>query len=196
MQYHKDGHTTTKFKCALEVRTNLMQCLQLIQFINLIYCAFLIPFHIGFNLEMTTLFIYLEGCSLLISLFFFFLTFRIPVIVHREKTLDCRKVGLHYWQKDMIFDLLGLCPFNLWLGVYYNNTIKTEWWVVFVALLRMARVVQIFKMIEIFSNFQAHFKIPELVTNLFKTFIVFMILNHMAVCAWMYTIFVLEADET
>jgi hypothetical protein len=142
------------------------------------------------------LFIYLEGCSLLISLFFFFLTFRIPVIVHREKTLDCRKVGLHYWQKDMMFDLLGLCPLNLWLGVYYNNTIKTEWWVVFVALLRMARVVQIFKMIEIFSNFQAHFKIPELVTNLFKTFIVFMILNHMAVCAWMYTILVLEADET
>jgi hypothetical protein len=95
--FHDGGNQTTKFKCAMEVKTNMMQCLQLIQFINLLYCAFLIPFQIGFNLEMTKLFIYLEGCSLLISLFFFFLTFRIPVIVHREKTLDCTKVGLHYW---------------------------------------------------------------------------------------------------
>ena len=53
----------------------------------------------------------------------------------------------------MLFDLLGLCPLNLVLGIYYNNTISTEWWVVFVAILRMVRVVQIFKMIEIFSNF-------------------------------------------
>jgi len=50
-------------------------------------------------------------------------------------------------------------------------------------------------LIEIVSNFQIHFKIPELFTNLFKTFIVFMILSHFAVCAWMYTNYVLEADE-
>jgi hypothetical protein len=42
--FHEDGNQTTKFKCAMEVKTNLMQCLQLIQFINLLYCAFLIPF--------------------------------------------------------------------------------------------------------------------------------------------------------
>jgi len=130
-----------KLRCAFEVRTNLMQGLQMIQFMNLMYTAFFIPFQIGFNLEMTSIFVYIEGCSLLISLFFFCLTFRIPVIVHRQKTIDCKKVGLNYWQKDMIFDLLGLCPLNLILGMHYNNTIKTEWWVVLVALLRVCRVV-------------------------------------------------------
>lgn len=141
IDFNKDGEEKNKFKCALELKTNLMQCLQLIQFINLLYCAFLIPFQIGFNLEMTTFFVYIEGCSLLISLFFFFLTFRIPVIIHREKTLDCKKLGLHYWEKDMLFDLLGLSPLNLVLGMYFNNTLKTEWWVIFIAILRMTRVV-------------------------------------------------------
>lgn len=50
-------------------------------------------------------------------------------------------------------------------------------------------------MIEIFRNFQAHFKIPELITDMFKTFLVFMMLNHLAVCGWMYLLFVLEPDE-
>lgn len=159
------------------------------------YSAFFIPFQIGFNLEMTSIFVYIEGCSLAISLFFFCITFRIPVIVHRQKTIDCKKVCLYYWQKDMIFDLIGLCPLNLVLGIHYNNTIKNEYWVVFIALLRVCRVVQIYKLIEIVTNFQVHFKIPEIYTNLFKTFIVFMILSHFAVCAWMYTIYVLEPDE-
>jgi len=39
----------------------------------------------------------MECVSIGISAFFFFLTFRIPVMYKRELTLDCRRVVKEYW---------------------------------------------------------------------------------------------------
>ena len=112
--------------------------------------------HIGWTLDMSPVFIFLEGTSLIVSFIFFCITFCTPVIVDRVKTTKCRKVAKVYWEKDMIIDLLGLCPINLALGIHFgslNSLDSILAWQVFVAFLRFIRVGSIFKMIKMFSDF-------------------------------------------
>ena len=95
----------------------------------------------------------------------------------------------------MIIDILGMCPFNLALGIHYSKLTEKDSWAFGIVLLRLLRIVSVWKMVEIFNDFQSFYKIPELVKNLFKTLIFFTILSHFTTCAWVFLVNVIESDE-
>lgn len=53
----------------------------------------------------------------------------------------------------MIIDIFGMCPLNLVLGIYYSKLVDKHDWAFVFALLRLVRIVSVWRMVEIFNDF-------------------------------------------
>ena len=97
--------------------STFIQIFDAIHLFNLLYIVTSIPLMIGFNIKMTTSFFVLEIVSILISLITIIINFRVQVIKRYGPTINLKDVLIYYFNNGLIFDLFGLWPLNLVLGI-------------------------------------------------------------------------------
>ena len=115
----------------------------MVQFVNLLYIALIIPFTIGFNVKMTLPWALVEILSILIQLFVIVMNIRTPVMVKGGATLNFCSVIKYYRRNGLYIDLFAILPLNLILGLSNINN----------PILKILRVIGAWKSLQIFSQF-------------------------------------------
>ncbi len=83
-------------------------------FINRIYVSIMLPFYIGFNIDLQSTSLIIDCISHGWSLVCFLLQFRTPVVKETgELTLEFKLVLRNYIKNGMVLDILAFQPFNL-----------------------------------------------------------------------------------
>lgn len=117
------------------------------------------PVTVAFTLPHTNIMIALELTSLVIQLIFVLSKIRTPVIVNDRYSLKIGNVLHYYYYEGLIVDLFGLLPFNLALGIalrpdYFKNT----WALFLISLLRSARVVTVWRGLDLIDRLSIYLK--------------------------------------
>jgi len=152
---HPENH-----RCFVVKReSKYMTVLQLVQLINLYFVGFFVPVTVSFTLPHTNIMIGLEIASLLIQFIFVLSKIRTPVIVNDRYSLRIGNVLHYYYYEGLVVDLFGLLPLNLVLGIALRpNYFKKTWALFLICLLRSARVVSVWRGLDLIDRLSIYLK--------------------------------------
>lgn len=113
------GNQVKKGKSWFEVQrdSTFTKVMKIIQFINVLYIAFMIPFAIAFDYPMNTSAITIEVVSLCIQFLFVATKLRTQVFVQGQPTFRLYYVLKNYRNEGLLIDFFGLLPLYLILGI-------------------------------------------------------------------------------
>lgn len=93
--------------------------MKIVQFINLLYISFMIPFAVSFDYPMNASAITIEVVSLCIQFLFVASKLRTQVFVQGQPTFRLYYVLENYRNEGLMIDLFGLLPLYLILGIVF-----------------------------------------------------------------------------
>ena len=161
--------------------STFIQIFDAIHLFNLLYIVTSIPLMIGFNIKMTTSFFVLEIVSILISLITIIINFRVQVIKRYGPTINLKDVLIYYFNNGLIFDLFGLWPLNLVLGI---PNFTQPFWLIFP--LRIIRWIWWIRIYSIIRKFEISYQRYGLLINILKACLFVCIAWHFIACSWSF----------
>jgi hypothetical protein len=169
--------------------------LKIVQMVNVLYIAFMVPFSVGFEYPMNTVSITLESISLLVQFVYVVSKLRTPVLVNGRKTLQLKYVLRNYYYQGLIIDAFGLLPLNLILGIIYPHSELMNMRIVeLVAVLRVLRVLCIWRWLELIEEIAVQILSETQYVVLFKAITIWFMIGHMMACWWAFFDFVQMRD--
>ena len=177
--------------------SDFAKAIKAIEFFNLLYIAFMIPFSLAFDYPMNAGAIAFESVSLCLQAIFIVSKFRTSIIVQGRSTLDFKHVLKSYLREGLVVDLFGLLPLNLILGIVCpldkDSHMRT---VLVVSAFRLLRVISIWRMFELIDELTVYLKSASYYIILIKAAAIWFIIGHLMVCAWYYVVAIVERDRT
>ena len=169
-------------KLSFSKNSNWRRLIDFINLLNLLYIAVSIPLLISFDIKMVSYLIFLEICSLLISLGIVLINLRTPVVMRGGSTLNLKVILGYYYHNGLILDLVSLWPLNLVLGI--ADLVQPIW---LIPPLRIIRVISVWKSMHIFGRFELYFKKYGILMHVLKSALFLCLLWHWASCLWFFT---------
>ena len=188
-------HTSTdeswlsKFK--FEKNSSYKKIFNLIHLINLLYISISIPLVIGFNIPMEAGLITLEVISIIISCITVLVNLRSSVPFRGGSTFNFKDVLSYYYHNGLVFDLIGIWPLNLALGIPVK--LKPLWIVV---PLRLVRLIWILRIVHLMNKFDVSLRQYSLLKSILKACLFVFIIWHCVAWTWSFINIDLQPSDT
>ena len=124
------------------------------------------------------------------------------IFIHYKTILyteDCnknwRKAFTIYLNDQLILDSLGIFPINLVLGfnilirfklIYFKENINTEKFKFIFSILRIIRILQVFRISKMLNKIEANYGFITVYINLLKSALILVCVAHWSSCLWFW----------
>ncbi len=101
----------------------------------------------------------------------------------------------NYLNEGLIIDLFGILPFNLIFGVLFPlSDIKLLRYILLISLLRVLRVVTIWRMYDLIDELTTYLKSASYYIILIKAVVIWFNIGHFMSCSWYFYVNTLERN--
>jgi voltage-gated potassium channel len=170
-----------------KINKNQWDWLNFIHLAFIIYSVFSIPVEIALDYPVQSYLLYLESLVVIESCGFFLLTCRLTLLLRMKPESDSQELLKLFYKNYVIHDFLACSPFNVLFPVL--GIVKP---VALIYLLRMVRLVSVFRLPSLIHKFELYFKEFSDVIGALKAIFFMSVLMHWFSCLWFFSV---EAQE-